>query len=158
MSMKRSILTIIVILTASAALCGGVVFNDYFIDETMRVDYFHIGDSDEELITLDRIYRQGTWAGSLKNLIDTFDNGRYYVKVYDGAGETLIYSRGFDSYFGEYQTTGAAARGVRRSYHETALIPFPKKPVLFTLESRDSKTKPLNQQPTGWVQGRSTWT
>ena len=30
-------------------------FEDYFSDQTMRIDYFHIGDIREEFITLDRI-------------------------------------------------------------------------------------------------------
>ncbi len=35
------------------------------------------------LITLDHIYQYGIWAGSRNNLLDKFDQGRYYVKIYD---------------------------------------------------------------------------
>ncbi|MCW9095668.1 MAG: hypothetical protein OQJ74_07485, partial [Ignavibacteriaceae bacterium] len=31
-------------------------FDKFFNDETMRIDYFHIGNSAEELATLDQIY------------------------------------------------------------------------------------------------------
>lgn len=127
------VLTLPILLSAQAP----VAFDKYFIDRTMRIDYFHIGSAKEEIATLDQVYRQGTWAGSQKNLIDGFDNGRYYAKVYDFATGTLIYSKGFDSYFGEYQTTGPAGRGVKRAYHESALIPFPKNKIKFSLESRD---------------------
>lgn len=112
-------------------------FDDYFVDRTMRIDYFHIGDSKEEWITIDQIYEQGIWAGSLRNLLDKFDNGRYYAKVYDVSSGRLIFSKGWDSYFGEYKTTGQALRGLKRTYHETVLIPYPKKKIKFTLEVRN---------------------
>lgn len=34
-------------------------FDRYFIDKTMRIDYFHIGDAKEEIATLDQVYEQG---------------------------------------------------------------------------------------------------
>jgi hypothetical protein len=112
-------------------------FSDHFLDKTLRVDYFHIGDSESEIITLDQSYVYGIWAGSRRHQIDTFNNGKYYIKVYDAASDELLYSKGFDSYFGEYQTSGPAAEGVKRTYHESALIPCPIKPVRFTIEKRD---------------------
>jgi len=112
-------------------------FDRYFVDQTMRVDFYHIGNAKEELVTLDQVYIQGVWAGSRKNLLDDFDGGRYFVKVYDPASGKLIFSRGFDAYFGEYQTTDAALKGIKRTYHESALIPCPKKTIRFTVEARD---------------------
>ncbi len=116
---------------------SSVNFDKYFVDKTMRVDYFHIGNAKEEMVTLDQVYQQGLWAGSKKNLIDVFDNGRFWIKVHDSASGMLIFSRGFDSYFGEYQTTDAASRGLKRTYHESALVPYPKNKVKFVIESRD---------------------
>ena len=116
---------------------AGVDFEKYFVDKTLRVDYFHIGSSQKELVTLDRIYEQGIWAGSKHGLLDPFDNGRYMVKVVDPGSGELLFSRGFDSYFGEYQTTEQAQKGVSRTYSESALIPCPKRKVRLVLESRD---------------------
>ncbi|MDP4173215.1 MAG: M64 family metallopeptidase [Bacteroidota bacterium] len=116
-----------------------VKFDDFFIDKTMRIDYFHIGDNSSELITLDKIYCYGIWAGSRKNLLDDFNNGKYYVKIYDLATGQLIFSKGFDSYFGEYKTSDEASKGIKRTYHESALIPYPKNKIKFTLELRDRK-------------------
>jgi hypothetical protein len=114
-------------------------FDRYFLDKTMRIDYFHIGNAEQEIGTLDQVYEQGMWAGSLKNLIDSFNNGRYYVKIYDLASDKLIFSKGFDSYFGEYKTTENAIKGMKRTYYESALIPYPKKEIRFVLEVRDRK-------------------
>ena len=114
-------------------------FEDYFFDKTMRIDYYHIGDAKEEFITIDQIYQQGIWAGNPKNLIDYFNNGKYEVKVFDVASNRLIYSKGFATYFGEYTTTNPAIQGIKRTYHETILIPYPKKTILIVLESRNKK-------------------
>jgi|SRR5690554_3424300 len=116
-----------------------VNFNQYFLDETMRIDYHHTGDAETEIISLDRIYRYGTWAGSTTNLIDNLNNGKFYLKIYDSASDELIYSKGFDTYFGEYQTSSQALDGIKKSYHETALIPYPKNKIKFVIERRDEK-------------------
>ena len=52
-------------------------FNTYFSNHTMRIDYFHTGDSKQEFISIDTIYRQGIWAGNPNHLIDNFDNAKY---------------------------------------------------------------------------------
>jgi len=137
--MKKIAVLSVFIMGAAAAVFAQrpVAFDRYFIDQTMRVDYFHIGNAKEEMVTLDQVRVQGVWAGSRKNLLDEFDNGKTYVKVYDLASGALIFSRGFDTYFGEYQTTDAALKGTKRTYHESALIPCPKAKVTFALETRD---------------------
>ncbi len=114
-----------------------VPFDKYFIDKTMRVDYFHFGNSKEEAVSLDSVYEQGIWAGSKRNLIDPFNVGRYAYKVYDSDSGRLVFSKGFDSYFAEYKTTEQALQGIKRTYHETALVPFPKAKVKFVVELRD---------------------
>ena len=111
-------------------------FEDHFLDETLRVDYHHTGNAQEEIIALDQLWRQGRYAGSRVHLIDGLNLGRYYAKVYEVGSGVLLWSRGFDSYFGEWKTTGPALEGVRRTYHESVLMPFPKRPVVFALEVR----------------------
>ena len=111
-------------------------FDDFFIDNTMRIDYFHSGDAQNEWISLDKVYQQGIWAGSMHNLIYPFNNGRYFIKIYDVKSKSLIYSKGFNSYFGEYKTTDLAGKGVRRTFHETAMIPYPKEKIRFVIEYR----------------------
>lgn len=105
----RPFLLLLILAIPSLAIAqNDVRFEDYFFDKTMRIDYFHIGNAGEEIITIDQLHQQGIWAGSRRNLIDPFNNGRYSVKIYDDASGNLIYSKGFDSYFGEYKTTDVA--------------------------------------------------
>jgi len=141
--MRNSILIIVTILSLSGLVVAqsSVDFDKYFIDKTMRLDYFHTGDAKVEFITLDQVYQQGPWAGSQKNLIDRLDNGRYWVKVYNASSGKLIFSKGFDSYFAEYKTTDFALKGVKRTYHESALIPYPKTKIKFTLEVRNRENR-----------------
>lgn len=119
-------------------------FNNYFEDSSMRIDYYHVGNSNSEIFTIDRIYKQGIWAGSQIHLLDEFNNGAYYYKVYDKSSGKLIYSKGFDSYFKEYQTSEKALEGINRSYHETAIIPYPINEIKFSIEKRDDKNQ-LNE-------------
>jgi hypothetical protein len=129
----------VMVLTACSQTQG--TFERYFLDKTMRIDYFHVGDAKEEIVTLDQVYEQGNWAGSLRNLIDPFDNGRYYARIYDVSSGDLIFSKGFDCYFGEYKTTVEALDGVKRTYHESVLIPYPRNKIEFTLEVRNPENE-----------------
>jgi hypothetical protein len=112
-------------------------FERFFHDRTMRIDYFHSGDATSERVTLDRVYVQGAWAGSLAGQVDPFDYGRYRAEVRDAATGELIFAQGFDSYFGEYRTTDPALAGVGRTCHESVLMPEPKGKVCFTLNVRE---------------------
>lgn len=140
----RRLFIFVLILSVKTITAQQINFNDYFIDKTMRVDYFHIGDATSEVVTINHVYQYGIWAGSLKNLIDNFNNGAYYYKIYDEATGKLIFSLGFDSYFKEYQTSEEASRGIKRTYQESAIIPFPKNKIKFVLEKRDKQNN-LNE-------------
>jgi len=126
-------------LPAMEANAANVQFAKFFSNGTMRIDYYHMGDSSVEYITIDQIYLQGQWAGNPSALLDPFNTGQYFIRVYDTQSGSLIYSKGFNSYFGEYRTTGIAAKGIKRTYHESALIPEPLAGIKFTIWKRDRK-------------------
>ncbi|MEO9802677.1 MAG: M64 family metallopeptidase [Reichenbachiella sp.] len=113
-------------------------FDQHFTNGSLRIDYFHIGDAKTETVAIDQIYSYNTWAGSLTNLIDQLNYGAYYYKIYDQASEEVIYSKGFDSYFKEYQVSRPALEGQVKQFHESAIIPFPKKKIIFVLEKRNA--------------------
>jgi hypothetical protein len=131
----------LLLLTSSAAAQKDVRFEDYFIDSTLRIDYYHTLDATEETVTLDQVLRQGTWAGNPKQLLDPFGSGHYYVKLFDASSSALLYSRGYDAYSDEYRTTEPASKGFKRSYHESVLLPYPKKPVRVVIESKDARNQ-----------------
>jgi hypothetical protein len=114
-----------------------VIFNQYFEDQTLRIDYYHTGDARNEEICIDKLYKQGKWAGNPENCIQPFELGIYKVKVYDIATNRLIFTKGYSSIFAEYQTIEPALKGIKRTYHESLLIPFPRKPFILIIEKRD---------------------
>ena len=134
-------------LLAAWAVClvsaqGVVSFDDYFQDESLRVDLYFAGDAKEEAITLDSLHIEPVWAGSRTGLIEPFELGRNAVKVYEVASNRLIFKRGFDTMFGEYRTTAPALAGVKRVFPRSVCIPLPRRPVLFVIESRDRTNIP----------------
>lgn len=110
-------------------------FKSDFDDRTMRVDYFHTGGPGGEVISLDRVVSDGAWAGSLTRLLDDTNLGTYLFEVHDSASGRLLYSRGFASLYGEWETTGAAS-ATHRTFHETLRFPWPRRPVQVVLLKR----------------------
>lgn len=137
MKMKQLIAIVISVWILIPVRAAGPVDFERFEDATLRVDLVHVGDKKSEWFAMDRMFRVPVWAGSPNHLIDTFNNGRYFIKVFDSASRKLIFSRGFNSIFGEYATTKPAAEGIKRAFSETALIPFPKKPIHLTISARN---------------------
>src|ERR1700692_3869301 len=76
--------------------------------QTMRVDYVHTGTAAEEQFALDAIVLEGTWPGPLDRWIDESNLGKYYFEVLDRSTNRVIYSRGFASIYGEWETTDEA--------------------------------------------------
>lgn len=106
------------------------------IPRTLRVDYDHVGDATSESYALDEIVLEGEWPGRLDRTVDDTNLGKYLFEVHDRGTNRLLYSRGFASVFGEWETTGEARR-VRRSFHESLRFPAPERPVQVVLKKRD---------------------
>lgn len=130
-------LIVLLVLSVSILAQNNPKFDEYFLDETLRIDYFHIGDAKTEMITIEKFFRYGIWAGSLTHLVDNLNNGKYYYKIYDAASNKLIYSKGFDTFFGEYASGDDGVNGIMKSFHESAIIPFPKNKIVFSIEKRN---------------------
>lgn len=135
--MKNAVLLILLLLTGMVNAQSPVDFNAYFHNQTLRIDYFHTGDAKSEDITLDRIYKQGTWAGNPANCIQPFELGMYRVSIMDIASNRVIFTKGYNSIFAEYQTIAPAIKGIKHTYHESVLIPCPKRPFLLVIEKRN---------------------
>ena len=110
-------------------------FDADFGDRTMRVDYFHTGSHSDEIFGLDRVVSDGAWSGSKTRLVDDTNMGKYLFEVRDLATDRLMYSRGFASIYGEWETTGEA-REVHRTFHESLRFPWPLRPVRVVLLKR----------------------
>ncbi len=115
---------------------GNVPFGDYFLDKTMRVDFFHSGTAAEEKFAADRILSDGPWPGSRTILIDRLQRGPYLFEVIEKATGVLLFSRGFASIFGEWQTTPEAASW--GTFHECIRFPWPQSEIVLVIKKRDT--------------------
>ncbi|HYI00603.1 IgA Peptidase M64 [Hyalangium sp.] len=106
---------------------------------TFRVDYFHTGNASEERFSLDRLVVEPlSWPGNPSRPIDETNLGKYLFEVRDRATNRLLYSRGFASIYGEWETT-PEARDSHRTFHESLRFPAPEKPVQVILKKRDEQ-------------------
>ncbi|PTL83464.1 IgA Peptidase M64 [Vitiosangium sp. GDMCC 1.1324] len=101
-----------------------------------RVDYFHTGNATEERFSLDRLVVEPLpWPGNSSRAIDETNLGKYLFEVRDRDTNRLVYSRGFASIYGEWEST-PEAREVNRTFHESLRFPAPEKPVQVILKKR----------------------
>jgi hypothetical protein len=104
---------------------------------TLRVDYYHTGNSHEEWFSLDRVVLEPLeWPGNLNKAIDDSQLGNYVFEVRAQANGKLVYSRGFNSVFGEWKDTEEALHG-NRTFSESLRFPSPEAPVEVSLKERD---------------------
>ena len=134
--MKRIVLILAISLLALPLLGHEVSFDDHFRDKTMRIDLFHTGGMGEEIIALDQIVSDGPWSGSTTRLIDDTNLGMFMVEVIDPSTNQVVYSRGFATIYGEWETTGEA-RQTHRTFHESLRLPWPSHPVQVVLKKRE---------------------
>ena len=111
-------------------------FDTSFTGRTMRVDYFHSGGMGQEIVALDRVVSDGPWAGSRTRLVDDLNLGKYLFEVIDRDTNRAIYSRGFASIYGEWETT-PESKTLHRTFGESLRFPWPKSPVQVVLKKRD---------------------
>ncbi len=105
---------------------------------SMRVDYFHTGNATEERFALDAVVLEGAWPGNLAQPIDDTNLGRYFFEVIDRKTNRVLYSRGFASIYGEWETT-SEAKERSRGFHESLRFPEPAGAVQIVLKKRDER-------------------
>jgi len=106
---------------------------------SMRVDYYHTGNATEERFSLDRVVIEPLpWAGNPNRPIDDTNRGKYLFEVYDAGNGRLLYSRGFSSIYGEWETTGEA-KTINRTFSESLRFPAPDAPVRIVVKKRDAR-------------------
>ncbi|HEX3552900.1 MAG TPA: M64 family metallopeptidase [Thermoanaerobaculia bacterium] len=121
---------------ALAAAVPSPGFDPRFTGQTLRFDYFHSGTAKEEHVSLDGLRLEGEWPGSRTRLLDDSNLGKYLFEVIDLATNRAVWSRGFSSIYGEWETTGEAGAGTWRTFHESMRFPEPRGKVQLVLKKR----------------------
>jgi|HubBroStandDraft_5_1064220.scaffolds.fasta_scaffold02343_7 hypothetical protein len=123
------------ILVLSLILCLSIAA--FAAPATMRLDYYHTGDTTHELFSVDRIVIEPLpWPGNMAKTIDDTNLGNYFFEVRDQASDRLLYSRGFSSVYGEWITT-EEAKNASRTFSESLRFPAPEAPIKIVLKKRD---------------------
>lgn len=117
-----------------------IVYSDFFTGNTMRFDFHHAGNSNEENYFFDKVIREGEWAGSEVSLINPFDYGEQNFRIIDSATGRLIYKNNYCTLFNEWQTTPEATMTVR-SFPESVVFPEPKQDFTIEIYARNKTSK-----------------
>jgi hypothetical protein len=146
--MKRLIFAILSIFLLTA--CGGAPestqaelldpYSANFSGETLRIDLLHSGDVTTSKYAMDAMMVEGGWPGSRTKLIDTLNVGNSMFYIYDAESGEMIYSRGFSTMFGEWQTTAEAKEKIT-TMSETIRLPLPRKAFTLSVAERDEKNE-----------------
>jgi len=105
-----------------------VNFDDYFLDKSLRIDYYHFGNSESDFYAIDELIEEPYYGGSKKNLLDVFNYGDYIIKVFDRETDELIFSKTYTTLFSEWQTVDEAKK-TTKGFSESVIIPYPKKSI-----------------------------
>src|SRR5918998_4479098 len=96
---------------------------------TMRLDFYHTGNASEEVFSVDRVVLEPlAWPGRPARAVDESNLGKYLFEVRDAKTNRILYSRGFASIYGEWETTDEA-KNMRRTFHESLRFPPPEAPA-----------------------------
>jgi hypothetical protein len=92
------------------------------------------------MFSLDRVVIEPLeWPGNLAEPVDRTNLGKYFFEVQDETGPVL-YSRGFASIYGEWETTDEAGK-INRTFHESLRFPAPQTPVRIVIRKRDARNQ-----------------
>lgn len=108
---------------------------------TLRVDYYHSGNVNVEMFSLDRVVLEPLqFSGNLNQPVDRTLRGKYSFEVVDPASGDIAWSRSFSSIYGEWETTGEA-RQMNRTFHESLRIPNQENEFDLVLKKRDARNE-----------------
>jgi hypothetical protein len=108
---------------------------------TMRLDYLHSGNAQQEHYAVERVVVEPLpWPGSMAQTIDNSNRGNNLVEVTDAKTGKLLYSRGFSTVFAEWRSTEEAAHA-NRGFQESVRFPRPEQPVKVRILKRDDSNR-----------------
>jgi hypothetical protein len=124
---------------SSSSSPASAPFDAAFARRTMRLDLLHTGGPKGEVVAVAAggTVDDGPWSGSLTRLLDDTNLGTHYFEVRDPRTNAVLYSRGYSSLYGEWETTPEAKKAAR-TLSESLRFPWPKSSVQVVLYRRDA--------------------
>ena len=143
--MKIRTLCAVLAMAATLPMMAQVKFEDYFLTKTMRLDYYHAGDAKNEYFFADEVIEEPYWAGNKHYLVDERNVGNHQFRVLDKATGRVIYQRGFNTLFNEWQCT-PEAKTTSRAMPEGVTFPYPKADVVVEFYTRENATGMMHKR------------
>ncbi|MBR4603042.1 MAG: peptidase M64, partial [Prevotella sp.] len=128
----------IILMCIVAKVASAQVFDDYFEDKTLRIDYIFSGNSSSQAISLDQLNQSPRWYGKRSNLSEVPVEGNGAIIVREHSKENIIYKNSFSTLFQEWQTTDEAKTTIK-AFENVFLVPMPKDTVDITVELRNNR-------------------
>ena len=138
--MKR-IYTLALLLLTTITLCAQS-FNDFFINQTLRLDYVFTGNTAHQSIYLDELSKLPTWAGRQHHLNSLPLDGNGQITVSDLTSGQCIYKTSFSSLFQEWLSTDEA-KETAKGFENSFLVPYPKQPVVVEITLFNSRKEKM---------------
>ena len=108
---------------------------------TLRVDFYHSGNHETEMFSLDRVVMEPLpWTGNMNHPIDGTLRGKYLFEIVDPDTGEVAWSRSFSSIYGEWETT-REARNMNRTYHESVRFPAQAHEFEVVLKKRNAQNE-----------------
>ena len=129
---------ITIVLALLGTACGNVSAE---APATMRLDYFHTGNHDTEMFSLDEVVIEALpWTGNMHQPIDKTLRGKYLFEITDADSGEVAWSRSFSSIYGEWETTGES-RSINRTFHESVRFPAQDSPFDVIFKKRGAENQ-----------------
>lgn len=112
------------------------LFEDYFEDRTLRLDYTFAGDNKQSSIYVDELVSLPNWYGKRHHLNEVPLRGNGQIVMRSHQKDEVIYRHSFSTLFQEWLAT-EEAKHTKKSFENVFLAPFPKDTVDITIELYD---------------------
>lgn len=131
--------TLLAVLTLFLSAMGSAAqsFEQYFEDNTLRLDYIFAGDAKRQDIFFCQAYRQEQWAGRRRHLTDTPLKGNGQIAVRSHEDGQLLYVWTFSTLFQEWLLDDEA-KHLQRAFEASYNLPFPRQEVDITVTLTDN--------------------
>ncbi len=111
-------------------------FDDYFTDNTLRLDYIFAGDTSHQAIYVDELNVIPRWYGRRDRLAELPLKGNGVITVRDRKSQRTIYRHSFSTLFQEWLAT-KEAKQTQKSFQNVFLVPYPRHDADITVELHD---------------------
>lgn len=134
--MRKVILFILFALTGTTIEAQN--FNEFFTDNTLRIDYTFAGNKQGQHIAVDQLNAIPKWYGKRQHLSELPVEGNGQITVRTHSTGKVIYRNSFSTLFQEWLSYDES-KSISRSFENVFLVPMPKDTVEVTLELRDNR-------------------